>query len=227
MHGFEAIDAAKEEVEKACPGVVSCADVLQFAVRDVVILTGGCDWRVLAGRRDGLVSNSTEVPKNILAPDKKVSDLLQAFQKKGFNAAQMVTLTGAHTIGRASWFAFDVRIHNFSGDQSKVDPSLPPLFASILKKKCPSANLTKWVNLEVITPRRFDTQYYKNLIHKIGLLTSDMSMVADSHTQEQVYMNTNWQKFSSNFADAMVDLSKLDVLTVQSGEIRLKCRFVN
>lgn len=40
------------------------------------------------------MSNSTEVPKNILAPDKKVSDLLQAFQKKGFNAAQMVTLTG-------------------------------------------------------------------------------------------------------------------------------------
>lgn len=42
LKGFDLIDIIKSELEEACPGLVSCADILVLATRESVALVNFC-----------------------------------------------------------------------------------------------------------------------------------------------------------------------------------------
>lgn len=82
-----------------CPGIVSCADILALAARDLVIMLGGPYFKVRLGRKDSLTSRASDVMGKIPMPTMSIEELITLFKNKGFTAQEMVALTGAHTVG--------------------------------------------------------------------------------------------------------------------------------
>ncbi|EMS56736.1 Peroxidase 52 [Triticum urartu] len=78
LRGFEVIDAIKSRVDAACPGTVSCADILAVAARDGVNLLGGPSWGVPLGRRDARTTTQAAANSNLPSPSSSAATLISA-----------------------------------------------------------------------------------------------------------------------------------------------------
>ncbi|KAI3752413.1 hypothetical protein L2E82_24443 [Cichorium intybus] len=137
LRGYEIIDAAKTQLETVCPGVVSCADILAIAARDSVLLAGGiARWQVPTGRRDGLVSRASDT-SNLPAFNDPVNVQIRKFSEKGLSTQDLVTLSGAHTLGTAACLTFSYRLYNYNNTNGP-DPSIDPTFLPTLRNLCPN-----------------------------------------------------------------------------------------
>ncbi|KAL6329812.1 hypothetical protein AAG906_037523 [Vitis piasezkii] len=231
--GYEVIDEAKTRLEAACPGVVSCADILALAARDSVVLTKGLTWKVPTGRRDGRVSLASNV-NNLPGPRDSVEVQKKKFADKGLNDQDLVTLVGGHTIGTAACQAFRYRLYNFSTTTANgADPSMDATFVTQLQALCPAnGDASRRVALDTGSSNTFDASYFTNLKNGRGVLESDQRLWTDASTKTFVQRFLGVRgllglNFNLEFGRSMVKMSNIGVKTGTQGEIRKVCSAIN
>ncbi|OMO98385.1 Plant peroxidase [Corchorus olitorius] len=208
LEGFDVIEEIKSQLEKTCPGVVSCADILALAARDSFAFQFKKPfWQVPTGRRDGTISRAFETLNNIPSPFFNFTSLKQLFARKGLSVHDLVVLAG-------------------NGDQ---DPSLDSNYAAFLKTKCQSqSDNTTIVEMDPGSSLTFDNDYFKIIKQNKGLFQSDAALLTNQGSSNIVdeMLNSNI-RFFTEFERSMEKVGAIEVLTGSSGEIRKKCNVIN
>ncbi|RCV24040.1 hypothetical protein SETIT_5G053200v2 [Setaria italica] len=227
--GFEVIDEIKVALEHACPGTVSCADILALAARDSTLLVGGPYWDVPLGRRDSLGASIQGSNNDIPAPNNTLPTIITKFRRQGLDVVDVVALSGAHTIGLSRCTSFRQRLYNQTGN-GMADFTLDASYAAHLRQGCPrSGGDDNLFPLDLATPTKFDNYYFKNLLVGKGLLSSDevlLTKSAETAALVKAYAaDVNF--FFQHFAQSMVKMGNVSPLTGAQGEVRKNCRRLN
>ncbi|KAH6831696.1 peroxidase superfamily protein [Perilla frutescens var. hirtella] len=231
LRGYEVIDDAKQQLETACPGIVSCADILALAARDSVVLTGGGSWAVPTGRRDGRVSQASAT-SNLPGFTDSVDVQKRKFLDKNLNTQDLVALSGGHTIGTSACQFFQYRLYNYNSTGGP-DPSINAAFLPTLRNLCPAnGDTSRRVGLDNGSQNRFDNSYFTNLRDGRGILESDQRLWGDASTRNVVQRFLGVRgllglTFNVEFGRSMVKMSNVEVKTGNNGEIRRVCSAVN
>ncbi|KAK1361297.1 Peroxidase [Heracleum sosnowskyi] len=220
---FEIIENIRRQVHRRCGAIVSCADITALTARDAVVLSGGPDYKVPLGRRDGLNFATTQATlDNLVGPFANTTEVLRRLARKNLDATDTVALSGAHTIGLSHCSSFTDRLY-------PQDPTMDQTFAKNLKISCPqNAQVDATVFQDIRTPNVFDNKYYLDLMNRQGLFTSDQDLYTDSRTRGIVTsFAVNQTLFFEKFVIGMLKMGQLDVLTGTQGEIRANCSMRN
>ncbi|KAG6620721.1 hypothetical protein I3842_Q051400 [Carya illinoinensis] len=136
VRGFGVVDYIKTALESACPSIVSCADILTIAAEESVSAAGGPSWTVLLGRRDGTTANRTGADISLPSAVDTLDTLKEVFLAVGLNTTDLVSLSGAHTFGRAQCLTFSGRLYDFNSTGSP-DDTLNSTYLETLQGICP------------------------------------------------------------------------------------------
>nr|GLL38575.1 peroxidase 17-like [Ipomoea trifida] len=225
LRSYEVVDEAKEAVEMACPGVVSCADIIIMAARDAVVLSGGPNWEVKLGRIDSLTASQEDADNIMPSPRADATTLIDLFSKFNLSVKDLVALSGSHSIGQGRCFSIVFRLYNQSGT-GRPDPTIEPNFREKLDNLCPlggDGNVTGDLDA---TPQVFDNQYFKDLVNGRGFLNSDETLFTNPETRGYVVQyRRNESAFFEAFVEGMIKMG--DLQSGRPGEIRRNCRVVN
>ncbi|KAH7842239.1 hypothetical protein Vadar_003115 [Vaccinium darrowii] len=228
LGGFYIIDAIKTALEAACPGIVSCADIVALAARDAVSYQFNYSlWEVQTGRKDGNVSLASEVLAELPSPAMNFTQLQQSFANKSLSVRDLVVLSGGHAIGVAQCVFFGNRVYNFDGN-GNPDPTLNPNYVAYLKTICKGEfDFTTEVPMVPGSGLIFNNTYYTNLENNEGIFTSDAALLTDNYAKSIVNeMGRTWA-FFYDFGQSMRRMGTVGVLTGNQGVIRKQCALNN
>nr|XP_043607989.1 peroxidase 12-like [Erigeron canadensis] len=220
---FIIIENIRSLVHEACGPIVSCSDITALAARDSIVLSGGPNYSVPLGRRDGIEFATETVTLANLPPfNATAANLTISLGAKGFDVTDVVALSGAHTIGRANCGSFEQRLI------PTRDPTMNQAFYNNLIQTCPVVNTTNTTLMDIRSPNVFDNRYYVNLMNRQGLFTSDQDLYEDRSTRDIVTnFAVNQTLFFESFVTAMIKMCQLNVTTGDQGEIRRNCSRTN
>ncbi|KAD3641739.1 hypothetical protein E3N88_30963 [Mikania micrantha] len=255
LGAFAVIDIVKKVVEARCPRAVSCADILNLAVRDAIYFSGGPSYPVFLGRRDGMKSDAAWV--DLPLPSISWESALAYFTSKGLNVVDMVTLlgmyiapkpilllsclrvvitfgsvSGGHMMGRTRCSNILDRLYDFN-NTGKPDPTMEPTTLSYLQRQCPKkvrlGQPNPLINLNPDNPtHNFTNSYYSRVLARRSVLGVDQQLLYGNDTRELTVEYANGlEDFRGEFAYSISKMGGLKVLTGTKGEIRKDCRVVN
>ncbi|CAN1216335.1 Peroxidase 17 [Linum perenne] len=215
---LEVVDQIKSELEKSCPGVVSCADIIIMASRDAVSLTGGPYWQVKLGRLDSLTASQADADAIMPSPRANATMLIDLFAKFNLSIKDMVALSGSHSIGRGRCFSIQFRLYNQSGSE--------PWYRQKLMELCPQGGDESVIVGLDSTPLVFDNAYFQDLVGGRGFLNSDQTLFTHPLTRKYVEeFSRDHAAFFDAFAEGMIKMG--DLQSGLPGEVRTNCHVVN
>ncbi|KAG9142972.1 hypothetical protein Leryth_006250 [Lithospermum erythrorhizon] len=232
LGGYMLIDKIKIVLEQRCPGVVSCADILNLATRDALHLAGAPSYPVFLGRRDGPASSAAWV--DLPSPSSSWEEGFKYFQSKGLDVQDYVTLLGAHSMGRTHCKFITDRLYNYK-NTGKPDPSMDKSLLNSLRQQCPQ-KLKRGESdpLVYLTPEsgaqfKFTNTYYKRVLSGKSVLGIDQQLITGNNDTIQIINDyaDSFEQFRRVFALTISRMGGLKVLTGKNGEIRKNCRVPN
>lgn len=190
--------------------------------------TNGPRFPVETGRRDGKVSSCSDAENDLAPPNANIVDLKTYFSVKNLSKKDLVVLSGSHTIGTAQCAAFaGDRLYNNSG-KGVQDPTLDKEYAPELRERCEPGNKKDktLVEMDPGSPYEFDLSYYRDVYSNRSLFVSDQALLDDKWTREYVARMAaaeSTEEYFRDYAAAMINMGRMEVLTGDNGEIRKIC----
>ncbi|XP_062206062.1 peroxidase 5-like [Phragmites australis] len=217
LRGFDVIDRIKARLEATCKATVSCADIVAFAARDSVKLSGGARYAIPSGRPDGTVSRLSMTSDLPPSNQRNVDVLAQHFYRKGLSLDDMVVLSGAHTVGVVHCGTFGYRL---TSDQDK---GMDATYRNSLRSQC-RYNPNNRVSLDAGSQYAFDSSYFANVLANRTAIESDAALAAPRTADKVRQWKNNPDWFKSSFAAAMVKMGS--IRSSYPGKVRVDCRKV-